>query len=438
MAIPKPAGETLTPGDLAGLCSTLIGFDTSNPGGRERPAADYIASRLAAAGLPARVVEPEPGRSSVVSWMPGAESGAPPLLVHGHLDVVPATGAGWTHPPFSGRIADGCVWGRGAADMKGFVAMMLGVQLALAASRRRPRRPLVFAYFADEEAGGRLGAGWIAERRPELLRGATEALGEVGGFSVELPDGRRVYPLQVAERGSHWIRIRVPGAAGHAALSAAQNAVVRAARLVTRIAAQKVREPVPAALIQMESALTEMLGGQPTGITDPLAALGSFGQVAARARSTMFVPTRIHADGGSTNVVPGEAEISVDCRYLPGGGERALAAIRSLLDPDLELELIASTPDSEAPPEGPLPAAIARAVRRHDPDTAGVIPYVMPAGTDASALYNRLGIRCYGFTPLVLPPGYDYLSQFHAVDERIPVTALERGAEILNTLLLDA
>ena len=422
--------------DVAELCRDLVRIDSSNPGSTERAAAEYVIRALAAAGVAYETFEPAPGRVNVVATLPGRDRSLPKLALHGHLDVVPADPSGWSHPPFGGEVADGMLYGRGAVDMKDFVAMMLAVQTELAGGGRQPRRDLVCCYLADEETGSVLGARWLAEKRAELLAGVGEALGEVGGFSVTLPDGGRAYTIQTAERGSLWFSIRIPGTAGHAALSTATNPVRRLGPLIERIGALRVEEEPHPAFRELCRRVAEVTGGaadDPEGLLEPL---GAFGRMALMARRTAFVPTQALAGRApSYNVVPGVAELGVDCRYLPGGRERALRALEAVLDADMTYEMPATTLEAEAPLEGPLLEAALSAVTEHDPSCCALLPYVMPAGTDAAALHT-LGIRCYGFTPLPLPDGFDYPAMFHAVDERVPVESLRRGKEILETLVL--
>jgi acetylornithine deacetylase/succinyl-diaminopimelate desuccinylase-like protein len=423
--------------DVAELCRDLIRIDTSNPGATEQPAAEYVMRALDGAGVRYETFEPAPGRVNVVATSPGAEPSLPKLALHGHLDVVPATPEGWSRPPFGGEIVDGMLYGRGAVDMKDFIAMMLAVQLELAERGRRPRRDLVCCYLADEETGSVLGARWLAEKRPELLAGVGEALGEVGGFSVALPGSGRAYTIQTAERGSLWFSIRVPGVAGHAALSNATNPVRRLGPLIERIGALRVEEqPHPAfsELCRRVADLTGRPAADPRAVLEPL---GAFGRMALMAERTSFVPTQVLAGKAPNyNVIPGFADLGVDCRYLPGGRGRALEALESVLDADMTYETPATTLEAEAPLASPLLDAALSALKQHDRECRALLPYVMPAGTDAAALHT-LGINCYGFTPLPLPDGFDYPAMFHAVDERIAVEALRRGKEILETLVLD-
>lgn len=423
--------------DVVRLCQDLIRFDTSNPGATEAPAAAYVIEKLRAAGVEHEVLEPAMGRMNVVAVTAGRERSLQKLALHGHLDVVPADPAGWTHPPFAGEIADGMLYGRGAVDMKDFVAVMLAVQLDLAASGRRPRRDIVCCYLADEESGSVLGARYLAEQRPDVLAGVGEALGEVGGIPVSIPSGGRAYTIQTAERGSLWFSIRIRGVAGHAALSKATNPVRRLGPLIDRINKLRVEEEPHETFRLLCRTVAQLTGGpedDPEALLEPL---GTFGRMALMGRRTDFVPTQVLAGRApGYNVIPSVAELGVDCRYLPGGRERARRALESVLEPGMTYELPATTLEAEAPADGPLVAAALKAVQAHDPECRGLLPYVMPAGTDAAALHT-LGIKCYGFTPLTLPDGFDYPAMFHAVDERVPIEALRRGKQMLETLVVD-
>jgi acetylornithine deacetylase/succinyl-diaminopimelate desuccinylase-like protein len=420
--------------DVISICRDLLRIDTSNPGSTEERAAAYVVDRLEAAGIGTVVIEPAPGRCSVFSRHQGSDRSQPGLLVHGHLDVVPAPTTGWRHGPFGGVEADGCLWGRGAVDMKNTIAIMLATQLSFAENRERPRRDVTFAYLADEEAGGILGAQWAVEKRPDLFAGVTEALGELGGFRVTLPNGRRIYPLQCAEKGMLWIRISAAGCGGHSALSDAPNPLVRLARVTNRVASLRTADPPPQAFVQLVEQLSQLLE-KPDSAQAPedlLQGLGSFGSMSLKASRTTFVPT-MNSSGMAVNVIPERAEVFVDCRFVPGGRDAALAAVRSVLDDDMACDVVNSSPGVEAPVEGELAAAAQSAVEQHDPG-AVVVPWALPAGTDAQRFVS-LGIAGYGFTPLVLPAGIDHAALFHAVNERVPLSALVRGYGIFRTLV---
>jgi acetylornithine deacetylase/succinyl-diaminopimelate desuccinylase-like protein len=385
---------------------------------------------LSRAGILWEVVEPEPGRCSVVSRHAGTDPSLPALVVHCHLDVVPAQDEGWLHDPFGGVEADGFLWGRGAIDMKDFAAMMLATQTALAEGPP-PRRDIVFAYFADEEMGGSLGSRWVVENRPDLFTGAGWAIGEIGGFTVELPDGGRLYPIQVAEKGLLWFKIGMSGPGGHAALTEVPNATAALGRVIGRLGLLTTGDPVPPASALLADRLTD-IAGTPEEASAVLDGLGAFGRMVRRAQATTFVPT-IASSGVKVNVIPDRAELYVDCRFVPGGADSARAAIESVLEDGMSCEIVASMPGSSSPPEGELFAACSEAVAQLDPE-GFVAPFMLPAGSDAQHLAT-LGISCYGFTPLALPGDFDYLGLFHAPNERVPIDGLVAGHRAFDRLV---
>ena len=432
--VPKPDAAD----EVVRMASELIAIDTTNVDdpavpGRERPAAEYVAGCLADAGYdPVYVEAGAPGRGNVVARLPGADPSRGALLVHGHLDVVPAEPADWAVHPFSGEVRDGFVWGRGAVDMKGMVAMTLAVARQLRRDGLVPPRDLVFAFVSDEETGSVYGARWLVANRPELFDGVTEAIGEVGGFPVTLA-GRRVYLVETAEKGTAWLRLQARGTAGHASLLHTDNAVAKLAAALARLDRHRfpvrLTEPVRAFL----AGVAEMTG-EPFDPADPEAAVarldGLSRLIGASLRDTA---TATMFDAGyKANVVPSLARASVDCRILPGHDEAFRSEVDRILGPDVE-RLWAIMPAVSTTFDGPVVAAIAAAVDAEDPG-ARVLPYLLPASTDAKA-FAALGIRHFGFTPLRLPPELDFLSMFHGVDERVPVEALRFGCRVLRRLL---
>ncbi|QFG26390.1 M20/M25/M40 family metallo-hydrolase [Actinomadura sp. WMMB 499] len=421
----------------ARICADLIRVDTTNRGEGdarpERPAAELVAGLLADAGAEPRVVESAPGRASVLARVPGTDPSAAPFLVHGHLDVVPADAAEWTVPPFAGEVRDGCVWGRGAVDMKGTLAMTLAVVARRLREGRRTRGDLVLAFLADEECTGEYGSRYVAREHRDLFTGCTEAISESGGFSVDA-GGARIYPIATGERGTAWMRLTARGKAGHGSKPAPGNAVAELAHAVSRIAAH----PWPVRLTPGVRALLDGLAGA-LGTTidhDRLDAeaerLGGAGRLFAGTIRNSANPTRLEA-GYKTNVVPGSATAHVDGRYLPGTGEEFLATIDRLLGPKVTREFVNFEEAPAADPAGPTFAALAGALRAEDP-LARPVPYVMAGGTDAKS-FHRIGITSYGFAPLRLGPGLDYLGMFHGVDERVPLDGLEFGTRVLDRFL---
>jgi acetylornithine deacetylase/succinyl-diaminopimelate desuccinylase-like protein len=484
---PDEAGQ-----DAARFAADLIRLDTTNRGGgdaRERPAAEYVAARLAEAGLEPVLLESAPGRANVVARLSGAGSGPDDhgaLLLHGHLDVVPADPAAWSVPPFSGEIRDGVLWGRGAVDMKNADAVLLALVSQWARDGVRPRRDLVLAFTADEEDTGKFGAQWLVERHPELFEGCTEAIGESGAFTFHAGPGLRLYPVASAERGTAWLKLTAHGRAGHGAKPNPENAVTRLAGAISRIGGYDwpvrliptVRAAVDAIAAavgaQLPAGLTpggpgrtgeltgaeltgakltgaeltgaeltgaeltgaELTGAELTGAeltgAELLAALGPAGALVAGTVRNSANPTMLQA-GYKLNVIPGEAVGYVDGRVLPGTAAEFRGTLDELTGPDVSWEYAHQEIPLEAPLDVPLMAAMGRALQAEDPGST-VVPYCMSGGTDAKQ-FARLGMACYGFTPLVLPEGYDYYAMFHGVDERIPLSALASGVRIMDRLL---
>jgi acetylornithine deacetylase/succinyl-diaminopimelate desuccinylase-like protein len=445
----------------ARFAADLIRFDTTNRGGgdaRERPAAEYVAERLAEAGLEPVLLESAPGRANVVARVAGArgesaggaqegpregaqQEGA--LLLHGHLDVVPADPAAWAVHPFSGEIRDGVLWGRGAVDMKNADAVLLALVSQWAREGRRPRRDLVLAFTADEEDTTEFGARYLVEQHPELFEGCTEAIGESGAFTFHAA-GQRLYPIASAERGTAWLKLTARGRAGHGSKPNGANAVTRLAEAVARIGAY--RWPVrliPAVRAAVEAiaaatgtrlpdgALDQAVAGELTA-DELLGLLGPGGALVAATVRNSANPTMLQA-GYKLNVIPGEATAYVDGRVLPGTEQEFRAVLDELTGPDVTWEYAHEEVALEAPPDAPLTERMARALLAEDPGSV-VVPYCMGGGTDAKQ-FSRLGLSCYGFTPLVLPEGYDYYAMFHGTDERIPLSALDASVRIMDRLL---
>ncbi|HEY2307787.1 MAG TPA: M20/M25/M40 family metallo-hydrolase [Streptosporangiaceae bacterium] len=422
--------------EVATLCSDLIRIDTSNRGDHsgpgERKAAEHVAALLAEAGLDAKIYESHPGRASVAARVSGTDPSRPALLIHGHLDVVPADPADWKVHPFSGEIKDGEVWGRGAVDMKDIDAMLLAVIRQRLREGRRPARDVVLTFLADEEAGGVWGAGYLAKEHPGLFEGVTEAIGEVGGFSATL-GGQRLYLLQTAEKGMAWLRLSLRGPAGHGSMKVSRNVVAELAETVARIGRHEwPLRLTPAAQAFLEAA-AEALGITPgADARQVLEKLGPLARMIGATVSNTSNPTVLNA-GYKVNVIPGLATAEVDCRFVPGYGDELLAEIDGLLGPGVQREFIHHDIAVETDFDGPLCEAMTAALLAADP-SAKVVPYCLSGGTDAKS-FSRLGIRCFGFAPLRLPADLDFFGMFHGVDERVPVDALRFGVRVLDDFL---
>ncbi len=432
--------------DVVEVVSRLIRFDTTNTGEAETTkgeaeCAQWVAEQLAEVGYEPHYVESgAPGRGNVFARLAGADNSRGALLIHGHLDVVPAEPADWSVHPFSGAVEDGFVWGRGAVDMKDMVGMMIVIARQLKRAGIVPPRDLVFAFVADEEHGGSYGAQWLVDNRPELFDGVTEAIGEVGGFTLTVPrrDGgeRRLYLIETAEKGLSWMRLTARGPAGHGSMVHDQNAVTAVAEAVARLGRHRFPLVVTDTVAQFLAAV-----GEETGLTfDPESAdlmgmMDKLGPTARMLKAVLYdtaTPTMLKA-GYKANVVPATAEAVVDCRILPGRKAAFEAEVDQLIGPDVTREWIKDFPSYETSFDGDLVDSMNAAVLALDPD-ARTVPYMLSGGTDAKA-FARLGIRCFGFSPLRLPPDLDFSALFHGVDERVPVDALRFGTDVLAHFL---
>ncbi|OPF78493.1 hypothetical protein VT50_0218935 [Streptomyces antioxidans] len=427
--------------EVVRFTSDLIRIDTTNRGGgdcSERPAAEYVAEMLGDVEIEPTLLERSPGRTNVVARIEGSDPSAPALLVHGHLDVVPAEPADWTVHPFSGEVRDGVVWGRGAIDMKDMDAMMLAVVRAWARTGVRPRRDIVLAFTADEEDSAAWGAGFLADRHAGLFEGCTEGISESGAFTFHAGSGARIYPIAAGERGTAWLKLTAHGRAGHGSKVNRDNAVSRLAAAVARIG----EHSWPVRLTPtVKSALTELaaLQGIPADVDAPdfdvdglLAKLGPAAALIEPTVRNSANPTVLEA-GYKVNVIPGSATAYVDGRMLPGGEEEFHDTLDRLTGPDVEWEFHHRERPLEAPIDTPTYRAMRAAVEHFDPG-ARAVPYCMSGGTDAKQ-FSRLGIAGYGFSPLRLPEGFDYQALYHAVDERVPVDALHFGVRVLDHFL---
>jgi acetylornithine deacetylase/succinyl-diaminopimelate desuccinylase-like protein len=443
-------GETEVPAspsdDVVEVVSRLIRFDTTNTGESETTqgeaeCAQWVAERLAEVGYQPEYVESgAPGRGNVFARLAGADSSRGALLIHGHLDVVPAEPAEWSVHPFSGAIENGYVWGRGAVDMKDMVGMMIVVARQLKRAGIVPPRDLVFAFVADEEHGGSYGSHWLVDNRPDLFEGITEAIGEVGGFSLTVPrpDGsqRRLYLIETAEKGIQWMRLTARGRAGHGSMVTDQNAVTALAEAVARLGRHQFPLVVTETVVEFLGAISEETGITfDTGSPDLEGTIGKLGPMAKMLKAIVHDtanPTMLKA-GYKANVIPATAEAVVDCRVLPGRQAAFEAEVDELLGPDVTREWIKDLPSYETSFDGDLVDAMNAAVLAVDPD-GRTVPYMLSGGTDAKA-FARLGIRCFGFSPLRLPPELDFAALFHGVDERVPIDALRFGTEVLAHFL---
>jgi acetylornithine deacetylase/succinyl-diaminopimelate desuccinylase-like protein len=425
--------------EVVELCRDLIRIDSSNygdgSGPGEREAAEYVAEKLAEVGLEPRLYESAPRRTSVVARIAGTAPDRPDaLLLHGHLDVVPADAKDWTYDPFAAEIADGCIWGRGAVDMKDMDAMILSVVRSRLQDGRPPKRDIVVCFLADEEAGSVFGSHWLVDNHPQLFEGCTEGISEVGGFSFTLPGDRRAYLVQTAERGMAWLRLVAEGRAGHGSLPNDENAVTELTEALARVGRYDWPVRVTPTMRRFLDEMSEALGVRldPADVQELRRHLGSIARIIQATTRNTANPTMLKA-GYKVNVVPGRAEAQVDCRFLPGYEDELHATLTELLGPHVRTESSHRDIALETSFDGPLVDAMRTALLAEDP-TALVVPYTMFGGTDAKA-FSKLGIRAFGFSPLRLPPDLDFAGMFHGVDERVSVDGLRFGARVLDRFL---
>jgi acetylornithine deacetylase/succinyl-diaminopimelate desuccinylase-like protein len=427
----------LTPAELL---QRLIRFDTTNPPGNERACVEFVRDLLDEAGLETTIVARDPERPNLVARVPGAGT-APPLLLQGHVDVVPTTGQQWSRDPFGGELADGFIHGRGTLDMKGAVAMMVSAVLRVVEQGVRPRGDIVLAVLSDEEAGGDAGALHLVTERPDLLDGVKYAIGEFGGFSLDV-GGRRFYPIQVDEKRVCWMRATVRGPGGHASMPIRGGAMAKTAALLRTL--DRRRLPVHVTPV-VERTIEGIAGELPTPhalvlrrLLDPrltdrvLGVLGERGRLFDPVLHNTVSPTIVHG-GDKINVVPSEVTIELDARLLPGQtSDDVLAELRALVGDDVEFEIGRAEPGPPEPDFG-LFDLLAGVLREADP-TGTPIPLLLAAVTDGRH-FGRLGIQTYGFTPMQLPADFRFTELIHAADERIPAGAVAFGTDAIFRVL---
>lgn len=428
------------------LFKELLRIETVNPPGNERPAADRLAALFAAEGIEHEVVESEPGRASVIARLRGSgKAGA--LLLNGHLDVVPVDRAQWTHDPFGAVEEDGCIWGRGAIDMKNMVTMSAMTLVLLKRTRASLGRDVIFAGVADEEAGSTKGSLWLVENRPELVR-AEYVLNEVGGHTLHF-GARRYYPIQVAEKGICWFRMTARGEPGHGSMPRRDSAVVKLGRAIERLGTARLphhttpvvegflRALASGAPFPQDKLLPLMLEPRLAGALLDL--LGRKNPDQARGIDAMLRNTAsptVLAGGQKVNVIPSSASVQVDGRLLPGHSvAQFLAEVRQVVGDEVELDVMLGHAATTFPSDTPLYSAIRGALARHDPEGVPV-PYMIPGFTDSFA-YARLGAVCYGFSPVRLGSELNFTRMYHGHDERIPRDGFAWGQRVLYELVRD-
>lgn len=419
------------------LCQELIRIPSVNHGGGrgdELAAAQYVAEYLRSCGLDPVLYYAAPTRVSVVARIKGRDSSRPGLVLHGHLDTVPADANDWKVDPWSGAIKDGEIWGRGAVDMKDMDAMILAIAKDWHRRGYVPDRDVVLAFFADEEAGGTYGVNWIVKNHPEAFAGCSEAVSEVGGFSATLSNGKRLYLVETSEKGMYWMELSAEGTAGHGSMVNKENAVTALAQAVSRIGSHQWPIRITQTLRVFLTTVAKTLGKEfdeknPGPI---VAELGSMARMIGATTQNTANPTMLEA-GYKENVIPQHARAVVDGRFLPGYEEEFLATIRELAGSEITVTPIIHDVALELPFTGELVDAMCAAIKDSDPEGIPV-PYVMSGGTDNKGL-SKLGIAGYGFSPLKLPPELDFMALFHGINERVPVSAIHFGVEALDRFL---
>jgi acetylornithine deacetylase/succinyl-diaminopimelate desuccinylase-like protein len=426
--------------DVVKLCQELIQIPSVNFGegkGDEKAAAEYVAAKMKEVGIQSKIYESAPNRCSVVARIEGKDKSRPGLVVNGHLDVVPANAADWSVDPFSGAIKDGCIWGRGAVDMKNMDAMILAVIRLWARYNYQPERTIVIVFFGDEEAGGIYGSRWMAEKHPEVFAGCSETISEVGGFSLTLLSGKRVYAIEASQKGIEWMKLTAEGVAGHGSMVNNANAVTRLTEAIAKIGNYTWPQRITKTSDLFFQKISE-LSGKPydrNNLQPLIDEVGPMGKMIGATLCNTTNPTMLEA-GYKANVIPQSASAVVDGRTLPGYEKELLDTVKSLVGEHVKVESLVSDIPLEVEFGGPLVDAMIAAIKSEDPD--GIpIPYLLSGGTDNKAL-AKLGIVGYGFSPLKLPPDLDFTGLFHGIDERVPIDSLQFGARTLFHFLVNA
>ena len=423
--------------DCIKMCRELIRIPSVNFGegrGDEKAVADYVAAKLAEVGIASELIVTGENRVNVVAKIEGSNQSRPGLVLHGHLDVVPVNAADWSVDPFGGIIKDGYIWGRGAVDMKDMDAMILAVARAWKRSGFIPDRNILIVFFADEEAGSEYGSRWLVKNRPEIFAGYSEAISEVGGFSVTLDTGDRLYFVEGAQKGINWLKLTAKGAAGHGSFINNENAITKLSKAIARIGSHEWPQIETKTGAKFFRKIAELTGNayDASNVRPLLKHIGGAARMMGATIQNTSNPTMLEA-GYKANVIPQVASAVVDGRFLPGYEEDLLKTIAEIAGPDIEIEVLVRDKALEVEFSGPLVDAMCAAIAEFDPEGIPV-PYLMSGGTDNKAL-SDLGIVGYGFSPVKLPPELDFFALFHGVDERIPVDGLKFGVKVLNSFL---
>ena len=419
------------------ICQDLIRIPSVNFGegrGDEEAVAKYIVASLAEVGIDAKIYESAPKRCNVIARIKGRNPDKPGLVVHGHIDVVPANAADWSVDPFAGEIKDGCIWGRGAVDMKNVDAMILAIVRDWSQRGYVPERDIVLAFFADEEAGMTFGSRWMTANHPEVFDGCTEAISEVGGFSVTVADGKRLYFIEAAQKGIHWMKLTAQGRAGHGSMMNDENALTALTEAVAKIGRYEWPQRYTKTVKDLFKEVARVTGKvyDEKDLRPLLTEIGSTARMIGATLQNTANPTMLEA-GYKANVIPGTASAVIDGRFLPGYEAELNETVRSIVGPDILIETVSHDIALEVDFDAPLVDAMKAAILAHDPEGIPV-PYLMSGGTDNKAL-SEIGIVGYGFSPLRLPADLDFMSLFHGVDERVPIEGLRFGVKVLSDFL---
>ena len=423
--------------EVVKICQDLIRIPSVNFGegrGDEKAVAEYIVASLAEVGITSEIFESAPNRCNVIARLPGRDATRPGLVVHGHIDVVPANADDWSVDPFAAEIRDGAIWGRGAVDMKNMDAMILAIVRKWARTGYKPPRDIVLAFFADEEAGMTFGSRWMAAEHPEVFAGCSEAISEVGGFSVTVADGKRLYFVEAAQKGIHWMKLTAHGRAGHGSMMNDENALTSIAEAVAKIGRYEWPQRYTKTVKALFSKIAQVTGKKydESDLRPLLSEIGPTARMIGATLQNTANPTMLEA-GYKANVIPGSASAVIDGRFLPGYEDELNKTIREIIGPDILIETISRDIALEIEFEGDLVEAMCKAITTFDPEGIPV-PYLMSGGTDNKAL-SELGIIGYGFSPLQLPADLDFMALFHGVDERVPISGLEFGVKVLENFL---
>ncbi len=419
------------------ICQEMIRIPSVNFGegvGDERAMADYVAAKLAEVGVASELIVTGENRVNVVAKIPGRDSSRPGLVVHGHLDVVPVNADDWSVDPFAGIIKDGYLWGRGAVDMKDMDAMILATVRAWQRANYQPPRNILIVFFADEEAGSEYGSRYLVKNRVELFEGYSEAISEVGGFSVTITGGHRLYFIEAAQKGINWLQLKATGDAGHGSFINPKNAITKLSAAIARIGAHEWPQVETKTGSKFWSKIAELTGEKydPSNVRPLLKHIGGAARMLGATIQNTANPTMLTA-GYKANVIPQHATAVVDGRFLPGFEKDLIDTVAKLAGEEIEIEVLVRDKALEVNFEGNLVEAMKAAIAKFDPEGIPV-PYLMSGGTDNKAL-SDLGIIGYGFSPVKLPPDLDFFALFHGVDERIPIEGLKFGVKVLNEFL---